>query len=446
MYFVLFLHLYQPPTQDPQITSEITQRSYLRIVELLKKYPAAKITVNLTGSLLEQWLQLSTAPIPSSPSQPSSPSLLQLIEDLKKLVDNRQVELTGTAMYHPLLPMLPTSEVVRQIELDLSLKRKIFGPHFRLGGFFPPEMVYTQKIAQIVEALDFEWLILDESAHPLSSLRGDQETPLEHQALHLGDRLYQLKNSQLKVFFRNREASLKIAFSSHLTLEKFFSHFPLLTSHFQVLAMDGETFGHHRPGMVEWLEELFSKTNSSQLSLPSYELTTLSELLQKNLSLHTIEPVTSTWGVTIEEPDQSRTFPRWQNPLNPIHNLQWQLYDLALTVGQSLPGDLEVGGLKLEVGKEDGNWRVDSTTQTSKINAGLARVLLDKALHSDQFWWGSANPCWNLKMVEKGAVLLRDSILLNPKASKDEKEKAQNLYNQIIKIGLELYGKKEISC
>lgn len=412
MYIALFLHLYQPPTQDPQITLEITQCSYLKIIELLKKYPSAKITVNLTGSLLEQWLRLAK----------SENKVNQIIKSFQELHKNGRVELTATAMYHPLLPTLPSCEILRQIQLDQALKKQIFGQKARLPGFFPPEMVYTQDLTKILDSLGFDWIILDESAHPLSSLRGDKETLQEHASLHLGDRVYQIKNSGLKVFFRNREASLKVAFSSQLSLINFFSNLPRDKSNFQILAMDGETFGHHRPGMLSWLEQLFA--NSFQSFEPSYQLLTISELLQKNLPVFTIEPLTSTWGITIEEPDQSRTFPRWQNPQNPVHNLQWQLYDFALNMSGQLSTDL---------------------SSKSQI-PNLARIFLDQGLHSDQFWWGSANPCWNLKMVEKGAALLRDSILLNPKATFDEKRWAKSLFIQIAEVGKALYGEEEVSC
>ncbi|MBI5465181.1 hypothetical protein HY946_01070, partial [Candidatus Gottesmanbacteria bacterium] len=74
------------------------------------------------------------------------------------------------------------------------------------------------------------------------------------------------------------------------------------------------------------------------------------------------------------------------------------------------------------------------------------RSLLDRALHSDQFWWASHSPCWHPKMIERGARMARDVILLNQSASVQQKKEAQELYTNIILIGRKLYGEEIIPC
>ncbi len=73
-----------------------------------------------------------------------------------------------------------------------------------------------------------------------------------------------------------------------------------------------------------------------------------------------------------------------------------------------------------------------------------ARKLLDKALHSDQFWWASHNPHWHPAMVRKGAKLLLEVILNTPERSKSEEKRAQELYREITTEGINLYGRKPI--
>ncbi|MFC2009420.1 hypothetical protein ACFLT3_00655 [Chloroflexota bacterium] len=38
----------------------------------------------------------------------------------------------------------------------------------------------------------------------------------------------------------------------------------------------------------------------------------------------------------------------------------------------------------------------------SKHFAGIARGLLDRALQSDQFWWASKRPMWDINLIHMG--------------------------------------------
>ena len=55
MKWINFLHIYQPPTQTPEIVKQVTEESYQKIAELLERYPKLKITLNIPGSLIEWW-------------------------------------------------------------------------------------------------------------------------------------------------------------------------------------------------------------------------------------------------------------------------------------------------------------------------------------------------------------------------------------------------------
>jgi hypothetical protein len=70
-----------------------------------------------------------------------------------------------------------------------------------------------------------------------------------------------------------------------------------------------------------------------------------------------------------------------------------------------------------------------------------ARELLDKGLHSDQFWWASHNPHWHPAMVRKGAKLLLEAILNTPEISESEEKRARDLYREITTEGIKLYGR-----
>ena len=105
-----------------------------------------------------------------------------------------------------------------------------------------------------------------------------------------------------------------------------------------------------------------------------------------------------------------KIYPRSNLPDNPIHKLQWQLTDLAIKAGKDLPDNEK------------------------------ARVLLDKALHSDQYWWASHNPYWHYQMVIRGSDMLRDVIRQSKNSSDSEKQQAERLQAEINSLSLTLFG------
>lgn len=113
-----------------------------------------------------------------------------------------------------------------------------------------------------------------------------------------------------------------------------------------------------------------------------------------------------------------RIFPRWDNPDNPLHIRQWQLYYLALSVMS----------------------RCDSS-QEGYLEA---RVVFDKAVHSDHFFWAGGDPCWHPQMVESGVSLLREVVEKCPGAFREEKEKARKLATEVVALGKQMYGTRII--
>jgi CMP-2-keto-3-deoxyoctulosonic acid synthetase len=72
------------------------------------------------------------------------------------------------------------------------------------------------------------------------------------------------------------------------------------------------------------------------------------------------------------------------------------------------------------------------TTDAVKLHADLARGLLDKALQSDQFWWASRRPMWDINLIHQGLLMQREVILNAYKAIKmsdlSEDEKMEYYY------------------
>lgn len=376
MYWAPFLHIYQPPTQFRQVLRKISKDSYLKIIEILKKNSNAYLTLNICASLTEQLAD----------------QFPKIISELKNLVKSGQIELTGSAAYHPLLSKLPKSEIARQIRLNSEINKKYFGQVWHPSGFFPPEMAYSPQVGDAIEEAGFKWVILEEFAYPGKYIPRD--------------RIFKRRKGNLRIFFRERELSLAIAFSAINSISKFEKYLggEIGKAGYLITAMDGETFGHHQKGQERFLNELYQFGKPPSI--------TISEILTKFKEVEVVEPVLSTWGITEKDCREGKIYPRWDLPNNPIHALQWQLTKLAIKSVDKIPN----------------------------LAQSQSRKLLDRALHSDQYWWASANPSWHYKMVVKGAEMLSAVVESSPSASAGDKHKAANLKEKISNLGLTLYG------
>lgn len=377
MYWTNFLHIYQPPTQKPYWVKRVTEESYRRIVRDLLRAPTAKVTLNVNACLLELL---------------EANGCRDVIDDLRTLVQRGQVELTGSAKYHPLLPTLPKDEMVRQIELSDETLKKYFGDRYQRRGFFPPEMGFSIDVAEVAQELGFRWIIADE----LSFRR-------EHGAVDY-TKLYTIRGlGDFRIFFRERRMSYKILSGQLGTGELLIDSLGdrLKKKNYVLTAMDGETFGHHRPGMEHLLFEIYQSKKLSTVLISD-----LPKLFPK---VETITPLPSTWALMEKDLERNQPFARWKDPTNDVHVLQWELTDLAVDL----------------VRRSD----------QSQPAFGRARVALDRALHSDQYWWASAKPWWSLEMIEAGAIELKEVVNRAPAATAADKARAQALYQGILSTG-----------
>ena len=400
MIWAPILHIYQPPTQFPEVLKKITEESYVPLISFLTRNPKAKVTLNIPASLTEQL---------------AAQGFSDLLDGIRRLAERGQVELTGTAAYHALLPRIPFSEISRQVKLNEEVNRELIGPIFKPRGFFPPELGYSEKVGDAVSELGYEWILVEDGSSPIQ--------PVSY------DRVYEItSHAKLSVFYRNKDLSLAIAFGRVKSAAEFdeLVRKTLREEDFILTGMDGETFGHHRANNFGMLEDIYSL----------YESMTLSEVLTARNKREETDPMESTWGANYEECKKGLIYPRWDNAGSPLHGLQWELFNLALTVVNGyvhqIPPKMMDGEPKEDINPEQAQWV-------------KARRILDKALHSDQFWWASHNPIWHPQMVERATKLLVDAILATPDISKLEVQRAQQIYTEITTEGIKLYGEEPIT-
>lgn len=345
-----FFHIYQPPAWDEAIVRRASAEAYIPLLNVLRQHPTLKITLNITGALIEQLTALG---------------LGEVLTGIRQLAERGQIELVGSAKYHPILPLLPPEEIIRQIDLQTQTCRSVFGPAFAPVGFFAPEMAFASLLEPILLERGYQWVILDEicSGQPLGSTKFDAK--------------YRTSRG-LGVVFRNRYLSDFLSFSA--TIDQPERSVEAIQGDERsaaglVTAMDGENLGHHRAGVDRLWEVL--------VTWPEIETVTVSEYRRGLKPEQTIVVHDGSWS---SQPDELRSgipFGLWNHPENPIHRLQWQLTHLVIkTVAES----------------------------GSDPAVSVTRRLLDQALTSDKYWWASASPWWDMTIVIRETQRLVDVL------------------------------------
>lgn len=375
MLWLNFLHIYQPPTLEKDLLVRITKEAYFNIIKILKQNPRHKITLNITACLTEYLYQVGYT---------------KLIDDIKLLVKKGQIELTGSAAFHPLLPLIPIKEVERQIAINYDINKRHLGAVYQPQGFYLPEMAYSEEVARAVKRAGFSWIILDEI-----SLDGKINNG------HIDyTKKYRIKNIGLKVIFRNRKISrtfVPAAIEELLSQKKV----PPVV----ITATDGELYGHKYKD--------YSRTLNKVLKNKELKTSTISEFLKEGAKETLVKPINSSWESTVAEINNRIPYSLWQHPKNNIHRNLWQLANFALQLNYQ---------------------------STRDPNHFASRLHLEKGLASCTFWWASdrdfklfADPAWSPTEVEKGALELLSSVRALARIDYKEKIKAEKMFLEIHK-------------
>jgi alpha-amylase/alpha-mannosidase (GH57 family) len=383
IYWAQLLHFYQPPTQVPSVLKRICDESYRPLLKVFEEYSNTRVTVNFNGVLTDMLIDCGHRDV---------------IDGLRGLAENGQIEFTGTGKYHPILPLIPKEEAKRQIDLNIQTNRRSFGKAYAPQGFFPPEMCYSQGILQPIMKSGYRWIILSGIACPA-------DWPL--------DIIYRTEcdGQEIAVFLRDDVLSNKISFQD-LGPKEFIAHLEewqgKRESIYVVTAMDAETYGHHIQGWeraflakvyeelepsAEFLEEVRqTKALAGQHAAflangeatGKIQMVTISQLLDLFPRGHPIEPRPSSWSTSMEDMEAGNYYPLWQDRSNEVHRLQWEHLNICI----------ELVNKALECADND----------ESRQSAAIARGLLDRAEHSCQMWWASNRPMWDTNLIHMGLL------------------------------------------
>lgn len=370
MLWINFLHLYQPANADDHTIKEATEKSYLRIIRALEERPRIKFTLNINGCLIERWQELGYS---------------NLIKRINQLIQKEQIELTGTAFYHPILPLVPEEEAKRQIKEQEKILKKYFGGNIKLRGFFLPEMAYGEGAGRLIEKLGYEWIILDEisATGKLNKIKTDK--------------IYQNKKNGLKVIFRSRVDSAIYFPDKFLKIKK-------NNNRVFITATDGELYGLKHEDPTAEFEKMLKNKNLKTL--------TISEFLETRKT-QKITLIPSNWEATEKEIKNKIPYALWFNKKNKIQNKLWQFAKFAYDI--------------IRRHSKDKNYY-------------WARWHLSRGLSSCTFWWASARDfrhvfgpvAWGPDEIEKGlSELIRSIRTLDKTTTRQTKIKAEKIYLNI---------------
>ncbi|MBN1328772.1 MAG: hypothetical protein JXA54_04800 [Candidatus Heimdallarchaeota archaeon] len=401
LYIGFVLHIYQPPTQKPTILKKIISESYQPLIDLLNRESYAKMTFNINGSLLEllDFYQED-----------------KLMQNINSLVKNKQIDLLGSSCYHAILPLIPEDEINRQIQLNEQQITAHFGDKALTSrGFWLPEMAYDFRIIEPLEKMNYTWTIISSVA-----------TPTEE----LPDNYIPMINDNFIIYFRNDLLSNLISFKRP-SVEEFYQEMkglkdPSKEDYYLILAMDGETYGHHVKGLIEdFLEPLIHKIKIDT----DVQLIKIADLPLIFNEKKYIIARSSTWSTSEDDLQRGVPFPLWSDPENHIHNLQLTVMNHTLYL-------VSQAETKCKIDEIDGDMQ-EKFTQ--------ARNWLDKGLHSCQLWWASRKPWYSSEMILKGlnqliiASSMALKVILFNCNNEEEKNKALRIFDEIFDAQKEIY-------
>ena len=152
--FLFVLHCHQPAGNLPAVMQQAYARCYRPLLETLARFEAVKVTLHVSGALLEH----------AALEEPS------FIAALRDRVAAGQVELLGGGFYEPVLSALPDADALGQLRMMRLCLDKHFG--VRPNGAWLAERVFEPDLPRILAASGARFTFLD--AHHVQAALPDR--------------------------------------------------------------------------------------------------------------------------------------------------------------------------------------------------------------------------------------------------------------------------------
>jgi len=159
------LDLYQPEPTEEHIFRKVTEECYIPLLKFLKIHKGLNFTLNTPLSLLEQMDKYGYS---------------DWLRTLKELYTAEEIDVIGSAAYHPFLTTIPQELVEEQIVLNEYGVGYYLGSHKdfegnpaiqirNMRGFLSPEGDIDDKVVGVLDDFGYEWVVVpsDKSSdHP----------------------------------------------------------------------------------------------------------------------------------------------------------------------------------------------------------------------------------------------------------------------------------------
>jgi alpha-amylase/alpha-mannosidase (GH57 family) len=140
----IVLHAYQPPSIPDAEVEHVVRNTYVPVLALHRRL-GMPLTLNMQGCLLQRLARLTP----------------DALGDIRDLLDAGLLEMTASAHYHPILPLLPRASRMQQIARNSDTIRRHLG--VVPLGFWPPELAWSPALDYEVALQGTRWVIIDGS-------------------------------------------------------------------------------------------------------------------------------------------------------------------------------------------------------------------------------------------------------------------------------------------
>ena len=308
-------HNYLDDFTNRAIMQKVARECYLPMNALLLSLiregkGAFKVTFSITGSAVEQFK--AYAP--------------EVLESFKQLADTGYVEFLGETYSHSLASLVSVDEFKNEVKLHTAMLKEEFG--VKPTAFRNTELIYSDEIAQAVEAMGFKTMLAEGAKHILG-----WKSP---------NFLYtDAVDNKLRLLLRNYKLSDDIAFRFSnegwnewpLTADKYADWVASETGDVVNLFMDYETFGEHQKAASGIFD--FMKALPAALQSRGIEFATASEAAKKLQPVAVLHcPYAMSWA------DEERDVTAWLG--NDLQNEAFRkLYALAPRVKKAKNKDFD---------------------------------------------------------------------------------------------------------
>ncbi|WP_456394880.1 alpha-amylase/4-alpha-glucanotransferase domain-containing protein [Thermococcus sp.] len=141
--FIFGIHNHQPLGNFGWVFESAYEHSYRPFMEILEDYPGMKVSVHISGPLLE-WLE------------GNKPEYIDL---LRSLVRKGQLEIVVAGFYEPVLAAIPKEDRIEQIRLLKEFAKKL---GYDAKGVWLTERVWQPELVKSLRQAGIEYVIVDD--------------------------------------------------------------------------------------------------------------------------------------------------------------------------------------------------------------------------------------------------------------------------------------------